>query len=105
MKGDQNAPLETELRHIWAVRTLAYHSTTTVESKRLYSTICRWLAVCRPECSQAASTCCVAGGGENITFRAPADTVDEAQRTTAFDREDAKRAGVRRAFTICRTAL
>jgi len=61
--------------------------------------------VCRPDCNVAAKSCIATDGSENIRFSATADAGNHDEQQGAFDRGDSKRAGVRRALTICRTAL
>lgn len=56
----------------------------------------------RPDCREAVNRCsATADGGEKVTVCASA----YGEQIAVFDRGDAKRAGVRRALTICRTAL
>jgi len=57
--------------------------------------------VCRPDCSEDINRCSAADEGETFTFNASA----VREQPAVFDRGDAKRAGVRRALTVCRTAL
>jgi len=46
-----------------------------------------------------------ADGTENVTFVAEAEAGSQDKQLAMFHRADAKRAGVRRPITICRTAL
>ena len=48
------------------------------------------------------SRCSAADAGEHSALSASAT---DAQQSAAFDRGDVRRAGVRRALTVCRTAL
>ena len=61
--------------------------------------------MCIRDSTDAVSCCSAACGSENVTFIAEADAATQAEQSAVFHRGDAKRAGVRRAFTICRTAL
>ena len=51
------------------------------------------------------NSCGAPDGSENVTFSATVDAGSHSGQPAVFDRGDAKRAGVRRALTICRTAL
>lgn len=56
----------------------------------------------RPDCREAVGRRNAAVASEHFTSSVSAA---DAQQSATFDRGDVKRAGVRRALTVCRTAL
>jgi len=67
--------------------------------------VCIFYVVYRPDHSEAMNGCDAADGSENTTFSASAAAGSHGEHLAGFHRGDTKRTGIRRALTICRTAL